>query len=462
MYKIKELTKEVISNWDTSELAKNFNMTMKKHNKMSEYLASDEVHYCDAINTWEKIREIEEQYKWNNYNLSDIHNEVISRINNIGKRVYLFGDDRVFTSYVLPKCNEDDSMAFIICKDDDFGSLHNKNYIMYLTEDIIRLNYRIDRKTDNSIKWHDYFPKYDTLTPYFNESFESYYISKFNNKYGFVDANGFDITPMKYDYVRKFNCNLAKVQIDNKWGVIDYDGTELIECKYDDVTLLEKSIPSENIPIIVQVGLKFGVINTKGQTIIPIEYDFIEFFRDDMLKVNKDHKYILFDFNGNTITKSEYDRISYFNENLIQIKVNGYNGLINKLGEEVTPPNYYWIDEIKHGLAMVRNENGHGFLDETGKVVVPSIYPRVRVFDKDLIIVSLNNKYGLFDKKGKEITSIQYDKITYFNNEIIKVKIDDKESFINKKGIEVIEPKDNPFTKDFLNEEFEFWEYTGL
>lgn len=461
MYKIKDLNKEAISNWSTSELTVNFNMTMKQHNKMSMYLSSDEVRYCDAINTWKEIEEIEEQYKRNNYNLSDIHDEVISRINNTAKRVYLFGDDKVFTAYVLPKCHNEDSLAFIICKSSELNALHNKNYNMYLSKDIERLNYKIDRKEDNSINWHISFPKYDRLTPYYDNNDGIYYIAKYNDKYGFIDENGLDITPMKYNYVCDFNFNLAKVEINNKWGVVDYDGNELVECKYNDIILPKYFIPSENKPIIVRIDNKFGAINDKGETVIPIECKFIEFFGNDMIKVNKNDKFMLFDFDGNPITKSEYERISYFNENLIQVQLNCSSGLINKLGEEIAPPSYYWIDEIKHGLAMVRNENRYGFLDETGNVIVPSIYSRVRVFDKDLIIVSLNKKYGLLNKKGKAITPIQYDRITYFNSEVIKVQIDREESFINKQGTTVIEPEDKPFERDNLGDEFEFWEYTG-
>lgn len=462
MYKIKDLNKETISNWSTSKLAQNFNATMGKHNKMSTYLASDEVHYCDAINTWEKIQEIKEQYKRNNYNLSDIHDEVINRINNTAKRVYLFGDDRVFTSYVLPKLNDNDSMAFIICKDSEFNALHDKNYVMYLNEDIIRLNYKIDRKEDNSINWHNSFPKYDRLISCHDEDYKRYYIAEFNDKYGFVDENGFDITPVKYDYVCKFNFNLAKVEINSKWGVVDYNGNELVECKYDGIILPQYFISSENKPIIVRIDNKFGIINDKGQTLIPIKYEYIEFFENNLLLITKNNKDMLFDFNGKNITKMEYDRINYFNKDLIQVKLNGYSGFINPLGEEITPPIYYWIDKIKHDLAMVKNETGYGFLDKKGDVVIPCIYSSVRVFDNELIKVSLNGKFGLIDRKGNIVATIQYDSIKYFNSEVIKVIKDNREYFIDRKGVEVIEPKDNSFTRDFLGEKFESWKYTGI
>lgn len=464
MYKIKDLKKEDISNWSTSELTENFNMTMKQHNKMSTYLSSDEVRYCDAINTWKEIEEIEEQHKRNNYNLSDIHDEVISRINNTAKRVYLFGDDKVFTSYVLPKCHNEDSLAFIICKSSELNALHNKNYNMYLSKDIERLNYKIDRKEDNSINWHISFPKYDRLTPYYDNNDGIYYIAKYNDKYGFVDENGLDITPIKYDYVCKFNfnLNLAKVEINSKWGVVDYDGNELVECKYDDIILPKYFISSENKRIIVRIKNEFGVINEKGQTVIPIEYESVEFFENNLLLITNNNKDMLFDFNGKNITKMEYDRINYFNKDLIQVKLNGYSGFINPLGEEITPTIYYWIDEIKHGLAMVENETGYGFLDEKGDVVIPCIYSSVRVFDNELIKVSLNGKLGLIDRKGNIVATIQYDSIKYFNSEVIKVIKDNREYFIDRKGVEVIEPKDNSFTRDFLGEKFESWKYTGI
>lgn len=439
MFKIKDLTKEIISSWNTSELTQNFNDTKHKHNTMSEYLSSNEVRYCDAINVLEKIDEIREQFRINSYNLSDIHNEVIKRINTLGKRVYLFGDDKVFTSYVLPKCNNDDSMAFIICNNNEVDALYSKEYTMYLNEDIINLNYRIDRKTDNSIKWHNYFPKYDELIPYRNESYEKYYISKYNKKYGFVDENGLGITPMKYDYAYSFNYNLAKVEINKKWGIVDYDGNELVECKYDDIIFPKYFKPLANNPIIVRIDYKFGIINDKGDIVLPVCYKDIEFFGEDMIRVNNNDKFMLFDWDGKPITKLEYERISYLNEHLIEVGLNGYTGVINKSGEEIVAPTYFWIEDFENGLARMKSEYGYGFINELGKVLIPAIYTKAYIFDNDFIVVSKNGKYGLMDIKGRALTSIIYDNIRPFNDELIKVTIEGKDFFINKEGIEVVE-----------------------
>lgn len=461
MYQIKDLSKETISKWNTTELVEKFKDTRRKHNSMNDYLSSDQVRYCDAFNTLLEIRKIEEKHKLNKYNLEDIHEEIIFRINSTGQRVYLFKDNEAFLTYVLPKCNNDDSIAFVICKNNNFYSLHKKDYNIYLQKDVLKLNYKIDRDENNDIKWHSSFSKYNNLTEHFNKDFEKYYISKYNNKYGVVDENGNDIVPPIYDYINEFYFNLAKVELCDRKGVINYNGDEVVKCEYDDVIIPEYFISSKNRPIIVRNNRKFGVICENGELLLPIKYSCIDFLGENMLLVSDNDNDIVFDFEGNPITKT-YRRITYFSENLIQVLSTNGSGLINNLGEEVAPPIYYWIDSIKHGLAMVHSNDGnYGFLDETGNIVVPAIYSQVRVFDKDLILVSLNRKYGLLDRNGNKVTDIIYDRISYFNSEVIKVEIDREEYFINKQGETVIESKDNPFQRDRLGDKFENWKYTG-
>lgn len=386
--KEKDLSKEIVGSWTTSELVQNFNHIMKEYNRISEYLSSDEVRYCDATNTWDKVKELEEEYKLNKFNLSNIHNEVIKRINTLGKRTYLFGEDKVYTSYVLPKSNDNDSMAFVICNDSEFNALHDREYVMYLYDDIIKLNYRIHRNADNSIKWHNDFPKFDKLTPYLNDTYERYYVAEFNNKYGFIDENGLNITEIKYDSVHIFKTNLAKVEINGKWGIVDYDGDELIECKYDKISLPKYMITSENapclaifskqfrvvddasdIPIIVEIDNAFGVINTKGDILIPFSNNPIKFLHNDMVLVNENNKFMLFDWDGTLVTKSKYEGIYYFNENLMKIKQNGCFGLINKAGEEVIPPIYTWISEFRNNIAQIGSKDGCIFIDKNGNIV---------------------------------------------------------------------------------------------
>jgi hypothetical protein len=62
---------------------------------------------------------------------------------------------------------------------------------------------------------------------------EGFAIVRLNNKFGFIDKSGYEITMLKYDKVRDFYNGYAAVCVGDKWGFIDSLGNEICELKYD-------------------------------------------------------------------------------------------------------------------------------------------------------------------------------------------------------------------------------------
>ena len=67
-------------------------------------------------------------------------------------------------------------------------------------------------------------------------------IWKFHNKYapvqikdkeGFIDKQGNEICPIKYNWVNDFENGFAIVSLNNKYGFIDTNGKEICPIKYD-------------------------------------------------------------------------------------------------------------------------------------------------------------------------------------------------------------------------------------
>ena len=68
--------------------------------------------------------------------------------------------------------------------------------------------------------------KYDVATP-FSEGLAAVVL---NNKYGFIDKEGKDVIPLKYDLISSsFSEGLVSVMLKGKWGFIDKNGTEYWE-----------------------------------------------------------------------------------------------------------------------------------------------------------------------------------------------------------------------------------------
>jgi hypothetical protein len=72
---------------------------------------------------------------------------------------------------------------------------------------------------------------YDYCIRYYSNLPESV---KVNEKYGFVSFNsGEEITPFKYDGIGEFDNGLARVRLNDKWGFVDKTGKEVTPIKYE-------------------------------------------------------------------------------------------------------------------------------------------------------------------------------------------------------------------------------------
>ena len=68
-----------------------------------------------------------------------------------------------------------------------------------------------------------------------------------NNKWGFINKTGEEITEIKYDSIYYFHNGYAIVVLNGKYGVIDEVGNEIIECIYDNIDNLPTSIPATKL-----------------------------------------------------------------------------------------------------------------------------------------------------------------------------------------------------------------------
>ena len=108
--------------------------------------------------------------------------------------------------------------------------------------------------------------KYDEVTPYHEE----FAAVKLNNKWGFIDKEGKEITPIKYDNVTRFGKNMAHVELNQKHGFINTDGKKIIPLKYSNVTSFFEGIEY------VQINEKYGFIDKTGNLIIENKYGYID------------------------------------------------------------------------------------------------------------------------------------------------------------------------------------------
>ncbi len=130
-----------------------------------------------------------------------------------------------------------------------------------------------------------------------------------NGKWGFKNKQEIVIDP-KYDFVRAFDRDYARVCINNKWGLIDNKGNLLSEIIYDNIhPIITSNDNSLNYSFVYLNGKK-GIINSNGKITVPVIYDEIrdngEFFE---IKTGTKIGYCTYE---NVIIPSIYDKLSSY------------------------------------------------------------------------------------------------------------------------------------------------------
>ena len=162
-------------------------------------------------------------------------------------------------------------------------------------------------------------PKYDTCDYLRNDFFIKV---KLNNKWGFINRKGKEITPIKYDICHGFSDGFAAVKLNDKWGYVNINGKETILLgNYNCIGICERYICIDafcdgemelsnvflgNL-IIVYINGKFGLIDTNENVVVPRKYNEMRFYSDKFMSVRIGDKWGAIDNTGKEIFPCEYE-----------------------------------------------------------------------------------------------------------------------------------------------------------
>ena len=130
-----------------------------------------------------------------------------------------------------------------------------------------------------------------------------------DDKWGFKNKNVIVIEP-KYDFVRAFDENYARVCINNKWGLIDNKGNHLTEIIYDSIHPIITNNDKSLRHSFVYLNGKKGIINSIGNITVPVIYDEIK-NNGEFLEIKIGDKVGFCNYE-NVIIPSIYDKLSYY------------------------------------------------------------------------------------------------------------------------------------------------------
>ena len=211
------------------------------------------------------------------------------------------------------------------------------------------------------------------------------------------NGNGCDYG--KYDWQDNFIWNgLIKVRLDGKYGFINKDGEEIIPCKYED---------ADNIPdglIRVKSAEGWGFVNENGEEIISCKYEDAGAFSDGLARVKSAEGWGFVNKNGEEIISCKYEDADDFFDGLARVQSKEGWGFVNEDGEEIIPCKYEDAYAFEGGLSLVKSKEGYGFINNDGEEIIPCKYEDAHgfLFGADTAEVKLNGEWINIDKTGKK------------------------------------------------------------
>jgi hypothetical protein len=191
----------------------------------------------------------------------------------------------------------------------------------------------------------------------FNEGFSKVR----SKKYGFVDYQWKEITPLKYDEVENFHEGMALVELNGKYGFINKQGREVIPLQYVYATSFNNGLA------IVRFADRFGLIDKSGQIVVPMKYNTIQPFKCGLARVKINGKWGFLDSAGNVIIPIIYEAVSDFDENIALALLDGEWGALNLKGEVVIEFQFRYEHKCSEYALIQINSNRKNSLIVAGK-----------------------------------------------------------------------------------------------
>ena len=260
----------------------------------------------------------------------------------------------------------------------------------------------------------------------------------------------------------------------NKWGVINSTGTEVIPFEYEEMITVPDSKKDIFITM-VDVDLEAGTYKTKifnkNNEVLFKEYDAVEaidnydsaqnlWYEENVLRVKKDGKYGLINFNGAKLLDTKYDDIySLKGTKNSLILVEGENiGLASNVGDIIVPTQYKNISAIgndyRNGYIVTNADGKQGLIGEDKKIVLEAKYDEVRpIAGNEMHVVKEDDTLKILDETNATILDSDFDDVIQISGENLILKRGDNVGVLTIQKEEKI-PFEYQDLKDIGNNHF--------
>ncbi len=249
------------------------------------------------------------------------------------------------------------------------------------------------------------------------------------------------------------------VYTNGKWGVINTKGETILQPIYEEMV----QVPNKSKKVFIctyDVDYNAGTykskaVNEKNETIFS-QYEKVEVLQnsdedgnlqteENILKVSKNGKYGIIDFDGKEILPCEYDEIYSLNgvkNSIITVRGNK-KGLIDSKGNIIISNEYKDIktltNKYENGYIVQNDQNKFGVISYSKKVALECKYDEIKnVYSDNLYVVKENGKLKIVDNNSNSYLEGKYSDITGINGDNVIVKNDSKFGVVTKTGEQLI------------------------
>ena len=280
----------------------------------------------------------------------------------------------------------------------------------------------------------------------------SYYSVYENGKWGVIDTKGNVVIEPSYSemiIVPDNSKDLFVCTYDVDYGNGTYNSkiidknSKVLFTSYDKVELIYNNDVSNNLwyeknILKVQKDGKYGLINYEGKEILPCSYDNLYNLKGvaNVVVTVKDGKQGLCDNVGNIIIENEFSEIkgltTKYENGFIVKDNNGKYGIIKYNTVQVFDTKYEDIKNVYgNSMYVVKEADSWKVINEDEETILANDFTDIKFINSDNIIYVKDGKYGVVNSKGEEKIPNEYEEIKYaFINTFI-VKKDGKYGIIN-------------------------------
>lgn len=261
------------------------------------------------------------------------------------------------------------------------------------------------------------------------------FIVRENGLYGYLDGNGNQVLPNKFDRIRKSNNGVIIASNGNKHSAYSISG-KLLFGPNNQYSFLYPGFDSTTFIGLIDTTMEHKkniyLLNAKGKRLNKEPYDNMDFeygCKDGKLVVGRNEKYGIIDKYGHEVLPLKYNCISYFTRGYYQIcgELSKY-GIMDSTGAILFEPVFYWF-KYEEGVPFlqVSLDKKWAMSDFQGKLLTPYKYDYPLHKEWSMLApgkfpVTVNGRQGVIDDKCKELIPPLYEEIRWINDDFYAAK----------------------------------------